>query len=709
MKCQDVELLAPAGSYDSLKAAVSAGADAIYLAGNKFGARAFANNFTEEELLDAIDFAHLHGCKIYLAVNTLLKDKELSIELHSYLKPLYERGLDAVIVQDIGVLSFIRENFAELPIHASTQMNVTNEQGAQFLQDNGVSRVVLARELSLDEICNIVADTEIEIECFVHGALCYSYSGQCLFSSFIGGRSGNRGQCAQPCRLPYEGQDIFSLKDMCALRHIPDLITAGIHSFKIEGRMKTPEYVAAVVSIYRKHIDKYMSEGYKGYDVSEQDMETLMEAYNRDGEHSGYLYQTNGRDMLALDKPKTRTRNEQLFSELRAKYVETESKEKINGKLTLCAEKPATLELEFGGIRVEVSTKFVERAKNCPISILDVKKHVSQLGNTSFVFEHLDIKMDEDIFISTKDLKMLRREAIAQLTETILSQYYRTSKDYQYQRKSENKQELSDTKQLYVSVETIEQFDIAIKYEEVKRIYVEITMLNQIKKVLSNNQVAKEIYLAMPFIFRKNTQQIFEERYEELLEVCDGILVRSYDGYKFLRKKAYSKKIVVDYPLYTMNRQSKEFWKREGIEQTTAPLEINRYELAAMENDTVELVGYGYLPMMISAGCTRKNLTKCNKVDGAVKVKDRYKKEFIVKNYCEYCYNIVYNFAPLWLCDRMKELSQLSIRALRLQFVYESDKEMQAVLQAYIEGLRTGKKSVCTGEFTRGHFERGIR
>ena len=302
-----IEILAPAGSYESLEAAVKAGADAVYIGGTRFGARAFADNLQEDMLLRAIDFAHLHGCKIYLTVNTLLKERELE-ELYSYLLPYYCHGLDAVIVQDIGVLTFIREQFPDLPIHASTQMTITNALGAKFLEELGVERVVTARELQLSEIREIANQTSMEIESFVHGALCYCYSGQCLYSSMIGGRSGNRGQCAQPCRLPYRvgnkaNQYLLSLKDICTLEYIPELVEAGITSFKIEGRMKKPEYVALVTAMYRKYVDLYLEKGKRGFFVDPKDREKLMDLYNRGGSHGGYYFTKNGRDMLSLTRP----------------------------------------------------------------------------------------------------------------------------------------------------------------------------------------------------------------------------------------------------------------------------------------------------------------------------------------------------------------------------------------------------------------------
>ena len=270
-----VELLSPAGDMEGFYGAIHAGADAVYLSGKQFGARAYADNFSEEEILEAIRYAHLFGRKVYLTVNTLVKEFEMD-KLFLFLKPLYEAGLDAVIVQDFGVLHFIRENFPHLDIHASTQMTITGKLGCEVLLEQGASRVVPARELSLSEIAEIKKTVPVELECFIHGAMCYCYSGQCLFSSFLGERSGNRGRCAQPCRLPYgiDGKNELyplSLKDMNTLEYIPQLIEAGIDSFKIEGRMKKPEYTAGITSVYRKYIDQYYKKQWAG--VSARDRE----------------------------------------------------------------------------------------------------------------------------------------------------------------------------------------------------------------------------------------------------------------------------------------------------------------------------------------------------------------------------------------------------------------------------------------------------
>lgn len=307
------ELLSPAGSYEALVAAVHAGCNAVYLGGEKFGARANAVNFTNEYLPKAIDFAHLHDVKVYYTANTLIKDSELSsfIEQVNF---LYKEGIDGLILQDIGAFHLVKQYFPNLDLHASTQMTVHSLSGAKFLEQMGFERVVLSRELSLNEIESIIKGTNVEIECFIHGALCYSYSGQCLFSSLIGGRSGNRGTCAQPCRLPYElldaeqreiytnGNYLLSPKDIQTLEVLPQLIKSGIHSLKIEGRMKNANYVGLVTSVYRKYIDLFF-ERPNQYKVDETDLLQLSQIYNRGGFSNGCFFNKNGLQMMSTTRP----------------------------------------------------------------------------------------------------------------------------------------------------------------------------------------------------------------------------------------------------------------------------------------------------------------------------------------------------------------------------------------------------------------------
>lgn len=295
------EILAPAGSYAGLQAAIAAGCDAIYIGGMQFGARAYADNLDTQAMIQAIEYCHLQGVKLYLTVNTLLKDQELQGLLYDYILPFYEAGLDAVIVQDLGVVRALHRWFPDLDLHASTQMNLVLGKGMDRLKQYGISRIVPARELSLQELEQMRQDTDLELEVFVHGALCYCYSGRCLFSSMQGGRSGNRGRCTQPCRMLYHGQGqpgyYLSPKELCNLPYLPELIRAGVNSFKIEGRMKRPEYAAFVTSVYRYYVDLYQELGWEGFQKWQQehqerwqdDLRKLAELYNREGFTSGYL------------------------------------------------------------------------------------------------------------------------------------------------------------------------------------------------------------------------------------------------------------------------------------------------------------------------------------------------------------------------------------------------------------------------------------
>lgn len=316
-----LEILSPAGSYETMLAAMNAGCDAVYIGGSSFGARAYANNFDEDTLLRAIDEAHIRDKNLYLTVNTLVKEEELRDKLYSYLQRFYQQGLNAIIVQDVGVMEFVHKHFPNIQIHASTQATLTMAEGANFLKEKGVTRIVTSRELSLKEIKKIRDNTDMEIETFVHGALCYCYSGQCLMSSMIGGRSGNRGRCAQPCRMPYQfytedgkvSKDsekyLLSPKDINTLTLIPDLVDAGIDSFKIEGRMKRAEYSAGVTSLYRKCIDLYLEKGRDSYDSylqskeHQQDMMDLQDLYNRGGFSQGYGKTYHGKKMMSLTRP----------------------------------------------------------------------------------------------------------------------------------------------------------------------------------------------------------------------------------------------------------------------------------------------------------------------------------------------------------------------------------------------------------------------
>ena len=800
-----VEILAPAGSKECLKAAIAAGADAVYTGGALFGARAYAHNLTEEELLEAIDYVHLHGRRLYLTVNTLIKDREMEKQMYDYLLPYYRQGLDAVIVQDIGLFRFIRKHFPDLPIHASTQMTLTGVDGAKFLEKEGAQRIVTSRELSMAEVKKIADETELEIESFVHGALCYCYSGQCLFSSFIGGRSGNRGQCAQPCRLLYRTpeakrpQYLLSLKDICTLELIPEMIESGIYSFKIEGRMKKPEYVAAVAFQYRKYADLYLkyyeecpaeedpaAYAMKKYRVREEDRQMLLDLYNRGGFHTGYYHTQNGREMISLNRPNhagvpavkvlakkgrnvtakaltdlypqdiielpmrkgrekadnytckdavrkgmnvqipvfadtpfkrdeiwMRTRNSTLIDTLREEFVNGKIKERICGTFRLYPQEKATLTVKCRDAEITVAGEKAQEALSQPMSRERIEKQLRKTGNTEFEFSFLKAEIGEKVFLPMQSLNELRREALETLEKVICEKYRRSG---EVKDPEEDKTELSMEEEILsgwtASVRTAEQMEVILEEEAIGRIYADCTMFPRIWEkdsyvewITKVHAAGKEIYLVMPYIFRERTRKQYEAAYNRIFGAgWDGILIANYESFAFLKEHGYTGRIMTDYNLYEFNQESRKFWKEKGVFEFTAPVELTERELQDLRVKDGEVIVYGYLPMMISAGCIQKTTRGCLKKSGQTTITDRYRNPFVVKNECDYCYNILYNYVPLYLGDRMEEVYQIGPGRIRLMFTTERQQEVRQILSAYFEG-----KELPEGTYTRGHWKRGIK
>ncbi len=702
------EILAPAGSKESLAAAVNAGADAVYVGGNSFGARAYAENFTEEELLSAIDYVHLHGRKIYLTVNTLLKEGEMPL-LYDYLAPFYERGLDAVIVQDVGVMDFVRDVFTELPIHVSTQATVTGAWGAEFFKERGASRIIPARELSLEEIRKIKDASGLEIECFVHGALCYGYSGQCLLSSLIGGRSGNRGQCAQPCRLPYSAaggkcRDIMSLKDLCAIDLIPDLLDAGVDSFKIEGRMKQPDYVYTAVSLYRKYLDLCREAGKENYRVLKTDREALQGIYRRRGYTDGYFKRHNGREMISFQRPEEMTERQEPLPEMNLK-------EKINGKLILSKGEHAKLYIESGGVSVSVSGGEVQESIRSPLDEGRVRKQMKKTGNTEFAFDCLEILMQDDIFLPMQALNELRREGILKLTEAKLVPHRREIPDRRETGRAEDgvKERLPDRKpELSVLASEERQLEMVFEDRRVDTVYIESELA--LRAMAERRQAGQKCFLAMPYVFRESAVRMYEKLYRWILDVFDGVLARNWETCQWLKEKEYPGEIRGDYNLYAYNRRSQSVLKDAGIARLTVPVELNCRELSELGVRSGSLIVYGRQPVMISAGCIKKSTGVCGRKDGETVLTDRKRNEFIVKNHCSYCYNVMYNCRPLLLHACREEVKRLGPAEVRIDFLNETKEEAERIL-GLCGNCFLGDAAVEVPDipYTNGHFKRGVK
>ncbi len=735
------ELLSPAGSLEICKAVLNAGADAVYLGGDKFGARAFAKNFTQNDIQEALDFAHMRGKKIFLTVNTLLKNKEIETELFSYLKPLYAHGLDAVIVQDYGVFQFIHRNFPELALHASTQMSVSNVSGAKFLMEHGAERIVTARELSRLEIRRIYDETGVEIESFIHGALCYCYSGQCLMSSMLGGRSGNRGRCAQPCRLAYQVTDErgnllhkkekypLSPKDLCTISQLPQLCESGIYSFKIEGRMKKLEYAAGVTSVYRKYLDLYESCP-EHYRVEDADMERLLAFGNRNGFTAGYYDMRNGRSMMTL------TDSSHSSNEAKAAYqAPEETKVPVALKAVFHAGKPMQLEVALSGNDTEaeshsekkvcVSGEIPGTAQNRPLSEDELRKRLSKTGDTPFCVQHLEIDLEDGLFVPVGQINELRRNALEQLQQAMLCSWRRNEAVTPQERPTDRMEQneaigSGDKPMLNVWLIGSAQQNLNTVLENQMVDMVTLESFTNLEAALKEIHAAgKQAGYAFPYVLRENSEGLLRKQVS-VLKRFDRIWVRSYDGIGFAKEELHlpAEKLALDAGLYVFSNEAADDFMAAGFAGYTASMELNRKELAHMENEQAELMLYGYAPLMISAQCVYKNYASCikeqkkesGKQPQRLYLNDRYQKQFEVQRDCTNCYNVIYNSQPTCLLHHADEIGGLDFGAHRIVFRNESVKQMHGILQQYEDAFRSGRKiqPPKEGTYTNGHFRRGV-
>ncbi len=752
------ELLAPAGNYDAFLGAVNAGADAVYLGGDRFGARAYADNFSTEQILRALQVAHFYGKKIYLTVNTLLKERELSA-LSDWLTPFYEAGLDGVIVQDFGVLCHIREHFPGLSLHASTQMTVTGARGAALLKEQGVCRIVPARELSLKEIQKIREEAGVEVECFIHGAMCYCYSGQCLFSSILGGRSGNRGRCAQPCRLPYalyEGEKRLSgsgyplsLKDMCTLEYLPKLLAAGIDSFKIEGRMKRSEYAAGVTAVYRKYMDLYEREGEAGYFVEPADMDRLRSLYIRSEIQTGYYERHNGREMVTLEVPGYSGSDEAVLSQIREQYIREPDKMPVHMRAAVKMGEPLCLQIlseENPALSVSVFGEAVQPAKNAPLTQETVRKQIGKTGESLVQARSFEIVMEGEGFVPVRALNELRRGAVDAFERAVItewnidqpSQSMREQVEAVYESslpKRQVSEDRSDVRALIRKkgngptggpgtpavdclVSTLAQLQAVMEWGRCRRIYVESDLLlRESEKVKQAAETAgTDFYVALPYVLRER-----DEVYLRRLTAClseaktlfSGALVRSLEELAYMRTlrereaDVYgSYAVVPDAGLYCFNSESARFLSQFAGE-ITLPYELNAREAmhlvgaAGKQGIPANLIVYSRIPMMVTANCLRKTADYCPpQGDGQRQIflKDRYGAAFPVVINCDHCYNVIYNSVPYSLHEAQKERDRIGAGAFRYDFVTETGTQCRQILEG----------NFPFESYTAGHCRRGI-
>ena len=803
---KNVEVLAPAGSLEICKAVINAGADAVYLGGDMFGARAYAGNLDKNDMFEALDYAHRLKRHIYLTVNTLLKQNEIDGQLIDYIAPYYERGLDAVIVQDLGVMRLIRQNFPDMDIHASTQMTQTGVFGSGLLYNAGAKRIVTSREMTLGEIEELhKAYPDMEIESFVHGAMCYCYSGQCLMSSFNGGRSGNRGRCAQPCRLPYkvyDGQDMInnahdkyalSPKDMCALKILPDIIDAGVYSLKIEGRMKNVTYAAYVTSVYRKYVDMYVTCGRRDYHVSDDDVQALCDIYNRGAFTTGFYNSTKGRDMLALTRPNhwgvralkvisnikgkvtfkalkdinphdvfeidaehsfesgehirsgqtmvvnlprkydlpegkviNRMKNARITELVKEKYVDNKAMIHVFMYFKAIKDEAAELTVSSGDTYVTVYGGKVEKASKQPADKKNIIDKLSMTGHTSFVVDGVDVRMDNDIFMSVGELKKMRRDALSELDKKLIGAYDRTYVQHTQDCKSDKTGVLQNQyeqakgvihKSIYLY--SVEHIDTILNADDVKRIYVDFDVFyddkekfHKVCRAIADSHI--ELYIGLPYILEQEKHDtlcvLLDYINEYLSKSVSGYLVRNLEETGLLaeRKKQHLKdessvcdyEIITDAGMYVFNtyaaQELYDMSESTGLDMKayTLPYELNSTELKSVCSDKSELIVYGRIPSMISKQCVRKTYGVCDHKSNVTSLKQDSGKQYEVKSVCSFCYTVTR--AGAFDISGEDIICEMHPGSIRYEFYDESEKQIQNILNM--------KSDVDY----KGHFYRGV-
>lgn len=686
----NMELLAPAGGMKELKAAVQSGADAVYLGATLFSARAGAGNFDEDEMRDAVSYAHTYGVKVHCAINTLIKETEFDAAIKTAIMA-NNCGVDALIIQDLGLASHIRKILPQMELHASTQMTVTTLSAVKYLEKMGFSRVVLARELSLSEIEYIAKNSKAEIEVFVHGAICMCYSGQCLMSSILGGRSGNRGKCAQPCRLPYELMagdktcargHILSPKDMALISHLDKLKKAGVKSLKIEGRLKSAEYVSAVVGVYRKYIDNPRP-------VDSEDMQELRNAFSRSGFTDGYLTDKLGKDMMSHSNPANNS----------GSIYTAEAKQRAEGKYI--RKIPINVYISLKQADVIRATAYDERG-NCvecqgdikvvkadktPLDDVRVHQQMCKLGDTPFELESLTVDIDKDITVPIKELNSVRRKMCEMLIGKLSKTEERAVVDFPLQFT-----ETTREKELYLTADvcTKEQGEAVIKAQGVKRIYTSPIIAEHLKKIANDIEIVGK------------TPDIADD---DIIN-NDNISVSSIaDIEKYGEKAKYAEWRLNVYNSVTANTIS-------HLKCITLSPELNLRDIKSVAmhtpNTETEIIGYGRLPLMIMKNCPIKAVGKCQNGKNIYTLKDRKGMEFPV--ICTgTCKAILLNSKPIYTADIIDEIKKSQVDCIRLNFTVEKPEECGKITQMYIDALK-GRKAQPMPEntYTRGHLKRGV-
>ncbi len=669
------ELLAPAGTMECFYAAVSAGADAVYVGGELFSARAYAGNLSREELARAVVYAHANGVKLYVAVNILLYDEELPAALE-YVGFLDSIGVDAVIVADMGLAAAIALNYPRLVMHASTQASVHDSRAASALAALGFARVVPARELSAENIAALVERTPTEIEVFLHGALCVCHSGQCLFSSLVGGRSGNRGACAQPCRLPYREGYALSLKDLCLADHIPALIELGVSSLKIEGRMKSAAYVYGVTRIYRRLLDE-------GRSASAEEKAALARLFSRSGFTDGYFVRSLGREMLGVrsqkDKDDTRAVEERAF---------LPTPIPIRAEAVLQKGRAASLTLRFGALSVTATGEEPSEAKAAALTETDVAARLMKLGTTPFCLakEDLTLALDEGLFLPVSAQNALRRDAAARLCAALAEQREenqgsRASEEASASRILEKTPRLIEAPPLPLpegrALKTAQVYSAALldktDFSGFDLVFLPLLRYFEAKEA----PVGVSLPPVLPDNEREEAKRLLKKAVARGARValCGGL------GTALLAAEA-GLSVLGDFRLNVTNKYSAAAYKAMGFSAFLLSPELSAEKIRALGEGGA--VVYGRIPLMITERCFTKDIGTCTACDKA-ELHDRMDIAFPLMR--EYGHRtVIFNSLPTYMGDKTALLSRLGLSVEHFIFSTETPKEAADAIRAYKEG-----------------------
>ena len=692
-----IELLSPAGSMDSLRAAVQNGADAVYLGYGEFNARRNAKNFTVEELQEAISYCHVRGVQVHLTLNILVSDREMR-QAAEVIRTAASLGIDAFIVQDLGMVQLCKQIAPSVPIHASTQMSIHSLEGVLQAAELGCTRVVLARELPREEIAFICKNSPVEIEVFAHDALCMCYSGQCWLSSVIGRRSGNRGQCAQPCRLPYgygrfeETRYPLSLKDSCLLEYLHELRRMGVRSLKIEGRMKRPEYVAIVTRIYRAVLD--------GKEVTREDLAQLEEIFSRQGFTQGYYLNNKGAHMFGVhqDTPE----DKELLAAARATYERGENPRvpvKFYAIIRAGEESQLAVEDEQGHV-CKTKGPIPEAARSKELTEKELADRLGKTGGTPYYCTNVRAAIGPGLMLPASAINAMRRDVLDRLTairgRVDVPQMGAYSRLAAYDG-------IPGEAKLTVAVRTFEQITPKLLRMAPTVLYVPLQELLAHPELRDMVAVDTELTAVLPRVISDSERA----KWATALEHVRGMGVRhvltgNLGQIRLAKQKGFG--IRGDFGLNIYNSHAMHYLRQQGIESQMASFEMTLPQLRDLSKAVpVEVLVYGRLPLMLMENCVIKNRTGSCSCETPTRLIDRMGEEFPILKDPGTCRNVLYNGKKLYILDKLGSLRGMGLWAHRLNFTTENPGEVDAILSQY-----EGRAEFDPGTCTRGLYTRGV-